>query len=66
MKACEQSWRQADRRDPAIFDNPRNSNDYRATVSLVQQPGRLCTEPVFFARSDGAAGIVPLIIRSVN
>jgi hypothetical protein len=39
-------------------DNRRKRRHYRATVSLVQQPFRLCTESNFFARNDGASHTV--------
>jgi hypothetical protein len=36
-------------------DNRRKRQHYRVTVSLVQQPDRLCMERRFFVRNDGAA-----------
>jgi hypothetical protein len=39
-------------------ENRRKRQHYRVTVSLVQQPLRLCTESNFFACNDGASHVV--------
>jgi hypothetical protein len=47
-------------RSPSVShgNNRRKRQHYRVTVSLVQQPLRLCTESNFFARNDGASHAV--------
>jgi len=44
----------------------RSVAKYHATVSLVQQLGRLWAGLGFFGRHDGARAAVPLIIHIVN
>jgi hypothetical protein len=47
-------------RSPSVSrgENRRKRQHYRVTVSLVQQPLRLCTESNFFACNDGASHVV--------